>query len=128
MWLKDVSRLFLTTLMAVVLAHAQATQPKATKPLTNDDILDFVKSGLSGESIVSIMAASDSAFDIATEAITKLRNSGVTQRVMNAVRAAEAKKAPAAGGQLAPAIPQIDTLDASLSVQARPIPAGSRFF
>jgi hypothetical protein len=37
MWLKGVSRLFLTTLTAVMLAHAQAT-----KPLTNDDILDLV--------------------------------------------------------------------------------------
>ena len=128
MWLKDVSRLFLTTLMAVVLAHAQATQPQATKPLTNDDILDLVTSGLSGESIVTIIAASDTAFDTSPEAITELRNSGVTQRVMDAMLAAEAKKAPAAGGQSGPAIPQIETLGASLIVQARPIPAGSRFF
>jgi len=126
MWSKDVSRLFVIALMAVVVAHAQAT-----KPLTNDDILDLVKSGLTGESIVSIIAASDTAFDTSPEAITKLRNSGVTQRVTDAMLAAEAKKnatqAPAAGRQLAPAIPQIDTL-ASLSVQARAIPAGSRFF
>jgi hypothetical protein len=133
MRLRDISRLFLTVLMAVTLLHAQATKPQAsephvTKPLTNDDILDFVKSGLSGESIVSVIAASDTAFDTSPEAITKLRNSGVTQRVMDAMLAAEAKKAPAAGGQSVPAIPQIGTLGASLSVQARAIPAGSRFF
>src|SRR5260370_11492647 len=128
MWLKDVSRLFLTKLMAVGLAHAQATQPQATKPLTNDDILDLVTSGLRGERIVPDIAASDPAFDPAPEAITELRNSGVTQRVMDAMLAAEAKKAPAAGGQSGPAIPQIETLGASLIVQARPIPAGSRFF
>ena len=129
MRLRDIPRLFLTALMAVALVHAQATKPQATephvtKPLTNDDILDFVKSGLSGESIVSVIAA----FDTSPEAITRLRNSGVTQRVIDAMLAAEAKKAPAAGGQSGPAIPQIDTLGASLSVQARPIPAGSRFF
>jgi hypothetical protein len=131
MWLKDISRLLVIALMAVVVAHAQATKPQATKPLTNDDILDFVKSGLTGESIVSIIAASDTAFDTSPEAIANLRNSGVTQRVTDAMLAAEAKKnatqAPAAGGPLAPAIPRIDTL-ASLSVQARAIPAGSRFF
>jgi hypothetical protein len=117
---KDISRLFVIALMAVVVAHAQAT-----KLLTNDDILDFVKSGLSGDSITSVIAASDTAFDTSPDAITKLRNSGVTQRVTDAMLAAEARKK--AGGPSGPAIPQLDTL-ASLSVQARTIPAGSRFF
>jgi hypothetical protein len=126
MWLKGVSRLFLTTLTAVMLAHAQAT-----KPLTNDDILDLVKSGRTGESIVSVIAASDTAFDTSPEAITKLRNSGVTQRVIDSMLAAEAKKkaaqAPAAGEQPGPSIPETIASGASLSVQARAIPAGARF-
>jgi hypothetical protein len=126
MWLKGISRLFLTTLTAVMLAHAQAT-----KPLTNDDILDLVKSGLTGESIVSVIAASDTAFDTSPEAITKLRNSGVAKRVIDSMLAAEAKKkaaqAPAAGEQPGPSIPETVASGASISVQGRAIPAGARF-
>jgi hypothetical protein len=124
MWSKVVSRLFVTLMMVVVLAHAHATTPQETKPLTNDDILDFVKSGLSGDSITSVIAASDTVFDASPEAIAKLQNSGVTQRVTDAMLAAEARRK--AGGPSGPAIPQIGTL-ASLSVQPRAIRAGSRF-
>src|SRR5712691_197768 len=80
--------LLLVTLVAVVgLAFAQTK-----KPLTNDDVLQMVKAGFQESMIVKAIEANDTNFDVSMEALMDLKNAGVSQPIIEAMLAAEAKK------------------------------------
>src|SRR5712692_9216031 len=80
--------------MVVNLAFAQTK-----KPLTNDDVLQMVKAGFQESMIVKAIEANDANFDVSVQALMDLKNAGVSQPIIEAMLAAEAKKkAPAPAG------------------------------
>jgi len=80
--------------MVVSLALAQGK-----KPLTNDDVLQMVKVGFQESMIIKAIEANDTNFDVSFQPLMDLKNAGMSQAVIEAMLAAEAKKkapAPAA--------------------------------
>jgi hypothetical protein len=92
----------LLTVLVVLPAFAQAPQ----KPLANDDVVQMVKSKLPESTIINMIRASPSSFDISVTAMIALQQAGVSERIMNAVVEAgkrntarsPATSAPSTGG------------------------------
>ncbi len=62
------------------------SQPVADQsPLTNQDVLEMVKSGLSAEIVVAKIKASPTKFDTAPAALSELKESGVPESVIMAM-------------------------------------------
>jgi len=57
----------------------------AGKPLTNDAIIALVKAGLSDAVIVSVIQKSPTRFDLGPEALIKLRETGISNTVIEAM-------------------------------------------
>jgi hypothetical protein len=107
---------------------AEAQVQPAEKPLTNDDIVSFVRAGLSDALIVSVIQKSPTRFDLGAEALIKLKEAGVSNTVIEAMvrgggRLPEelAQQPPPAQGLLASAVQQsspqgtVDTLLAAIA-------------
>ena len=93
--------LWLVLIFAVVAAFGAAKDQKA---LTNKDILDMVKQGLSDSVIVKVIQASDTNFDTSPDAMTQMQSAGASMAVMGAMLKAESSKkkvAPAAPSETA---------------------------
>jgi len=73
--------------MVVGLALAQGK-----KPLTNADVVQMAKAGLDETMIIKVIEANDTAFDVSPQAVMDLKNAGVSQPIIEAMLAAEAKK------------------------------------
>jgi hypothetical protein len=69
---------------------------QSQKTLTNADIVEMTKQGFDSNLIVQEIQANDSDFDISPQALISLKNSGVTQSVMQAMVLAQAAKPPSA--------------------------------
>jgi hypothetical protein len=65
-------------------------------PLTNNDVVKMVKSGLPDATIVNTIATSDTQFDLSSAGLQALSQSGVSNKVVRAMLAAESKKKDAA--------------------------------
>jgi hypothetical protein len=101
MSLKRCGLLVLLVLIAATLGWAQDH-----KALTNKDVMDMVKKGLSESVIVKVIQASDSNFDTSPDAMTQMQNGGASVRVLDAMLKAEVnKKKAAAASQQAAASP-----------------------
>ena len=75
--------------------QAQPTQPSSAQKnalLTNAEIVKMVKAGLQDSTILSMIAASDSDFDVSVDGLLALKEAGVSARVMDAMLAAKSKK------------------------------------
>lgn len=70
-------------------ASAPATQKK---PLTNQDIVTMVKGGLEESIILLTIDASSTEFDLSPDALIALKKQGVSETVIRAMVAAQAKK------------------------------------
>src|ERR1700745_3148331 len=82
--------LCILTTLVVGLTFAQTK-----KPLTNDDVVQMVKAGFQESMIVKAIEANDANFDVSVQALVDLKNAGVSQPIIEAMLAAEArKKAP----------------------------------
>ena len=57
----------------------------AGKPLTNDDIISLVRTGLSEAIIVSVIQKSPTQFDLDPEALVKLKEAGISNTVIEAM-------------------------------------------
>ena len=87
-------RIALRTL-AVVLAFGALCGPVQSQkkpPLTNDDILRMVKDNFADSTIVKAIEANHTAFDVSASALIMLRDSGVSQSVIEAMLSAETPK------------------------------------
>jgi len=87
-------RIALRTL-AVVLAFGAICGPVQSQkkpPLTNDDILRMVKDNFADSTIVKAIEANHTAFDVSASALIMLRDSGVSQSVIEAMLSAETPK------------------------------------
>ena len=90
-------------LVCIALLLALPAFAQDNKALTNKDILDMVRQGLSESVIVKVIQASDSDFDTSPEAMTKMQSAGATVKVMDAMLKAGASKKKSAAA--APATP-----------------------
>ncbi|MGZ4732300.1 MAG: hypothetical protein ACXVZH_09170 [Terriglobales bacterium] len=76
-----------------------------TPPLSNADVVKMVKGGLQESTILSVIATTDCDFDVSVDGLLALKEAGVSDKVMDAMLAAAARKrAPAAAP--APVMPQ----------------------
>lgn len=97
-------------------AQAQQTQPSSPQKkslLTNAEIVKMVKAGLDESTILKVIAASDSDFDVSVDGLLALKEAGVSSAVMDAMLAAKTKKStPTTAVTVVPNVPS--------SVSARP--------
>lgn len=83
----NIARVILLTLLCVpVLAQQKAN------PLSNDDIVKMIKGGLQEATIIGAIQANETNFDLSVDALLKLKQEGVSDKVMDAMLAAEARK------------------------------------
>ena len=68
------------------------TFAQTKKPLANDDVLQMVKAGFPESMIIKAIGANDTNFDVSVQALTDLKNGGISQPVLEAMLAAEEKK------------------------------------
>jgi hypothetical protein len=74
----------------------QAASPQSAqtgKPLTNLDITRMVKGGFTESVIINTIASSDTQFDVSLDALFRLKEAGVSQRIIEAMQSAAARKA-----------------------------------
>ena len=69
--------LFLSTLVGC------ATRPPAPPPLSQADIISMVKSGLTDEDIMRRIDATRTVFQLSSDDVIRLRNEGVSDRLVN---------------------------------------------
>jgi hypothetical protein len=81
---------------ALLLSGTILTAQQRNSPLTNNDVVKMVKSGLPEASIVNTIATSDTQFDLSSAGLQALSQSGVSTKVVRAMLAAESKKKDAA--------------------------------
>jgi len=83
--MKRMSALFLFIILSA-LGFAQEPQ----RILTNSDVLNMAKSGLSDQTIVSVIQKGQTKFDTSPEALISLKKDGVSDQVLNAMLEASA--------------------------------------
>ncbi len=85
----------LCAMLFVSQTQAQQTQPglpQKSPLLTNAEVVKMVKAGLQDSTILSVIAASDSDFDVSVDGLLALKEAGVSAPVMDAMLAAKNKK------------------------------------
>jgi len=70
---------------------ATCTFAQTQKPLTNAEIVAMTKQGFEATLIIKDIESSSTSFDISPQALIELKNAGVSQSVMEAMLAAQAK-------------------------------------
>ena len=110
------------TSLAVILALATvcgAAQSQKKPPLTNQDIVRMVKDKFADSTIVKAIAANRTAFDVSASALILLKDSGVSQTVIQAMLSAESKQAQAPSSASSPQAQAAKTGDVAPSSAAR---------
>ena len=79
-----------TLLMIGVIAPALASQ-QSPKPLSNDDVITMVKSGMPESVVVSAIQSRSGKFSTSTSELVRLHKAGVTENELNAMIAASNK-------------------------------------
>jgi hypothetical protein len=95
---------------------AEAQVQPAGKPLTNGDVISFVRAGLSDAVIVSVIQKSPTRFDLGPEALIKLKEAGISNTVIEAMKGGSGplpeelvQQRPLAQGLQAPPVQQPTT-------------------
>jgi hypothetical protein len=77
-------------------SHSQDTaqpRPASKNPvLTNADVVKMVKGGLQESTILSVIGAAECDFDVSVDGLLALKSAGISDRVMDAMLAAAARK------------------------------------
>jgi hypothetical protein len=95
----------LSALLLLIVTGVSAQQKNPA--LTNGDILTMVKGGLQEATVLNAIAANETDFDVSAKALLDLKQAGISDKIIDAMLAAEAKKRNAASA-------------ASASVQSAP--------
>jgi hypothetical protein len=99
----------LCAVLFVSQTQAQQTQPGLPRKnplLTNAEIVKMVRAGLQESTILSVIAASDSDFDVSVDGLLALKEEGVSAPVMDAMLAAKTKKStPTTAVTVVPNVP-----------------------
>ena len=69
-------------LTVVILTAGCATQPRPT-PLTQADVISMVKAGMTDEEIITRIDQTRSVFRLGSEDVIRLRQDGVSDRIVN---------------------------------------------
>lgn len=80
----------LAVLVAVAIAGGSAAPAAAAPPLTNEDIVRMVMTGVPEKEILAAVAERDAAFELAPEVLSELRAAGVNDRIIEALRRRQA--------------------------------------
>jgi len=94
----------LSALLLLIVTGVSAQQKNPA--LTNGDILTMVKGGLQEATVLNAIAANETDFDVSAKALLDLKQAGISDKIIDAMLAAEAKKrnaASAASGSMQPA-------------------------
>ena len=94
--------LVFTVVMTLCLAAFSAVSAQ-DEVMTNDEVISLTKAGLAGSVIIGKIRTSRSDFDMSTDALIKLKQSGVSDEVVGAML--EAKSGRAAGSGTSSAAP-----------------------
>src|SRR5438067_2226741 len=98
---------FARTWLALLLLIVTGVSAQQKNPaLTNDDILKMVKGGLQETTVLNAVAANETDFDVSAKALLDLKQAGISDKIIDAMLAAEAKKrnaASVASGSMQPA-------------------------
>lgn len=84
-----VGRLILALALASLIGAAIATA-QDVKPLSNEDVIEMVKSGLPESTIAGAIQANATNFDVSAAALIKLKKAGVSPKIMDAMLSAVA--------------------------------------
>src|SRR5437867_2592633 len=88
---------FARSLLALLLLIVTGVSAQQKNPaLSNDDILKMVKGGLQETTVLNAMAANETDFDVSAKALLDLKQAGISDKIIDAMLAAEAKKRNAA--------------------------------
>ena len=82
----------LVLILVFVTALGSAAQSQKKPPLTNQDVVRMVKDKFADSTIVKAIEANHTAFDVSATALIGLKNSGVSQTVIEAMLSAESSK------------------------------------
>ncbi len=84
-------RAFVLTISLIVLCLGTATAQTGAKdtPLTNAAIVKLIKADFKEKTIISIIASRPSRFDLSTERMIELKRSGVSEKIILAMLAAQ---------------------------------------
>lgn len=100
--MKTVIALLLVSAMTTVTIALPSVQPQdpvqsagASAPLTNVDVQDLIKVGLSPDVVIAKIKSSPTKFDTSPGALTELKNNGVPDEVILAMLQASAENKPA---------------------------------
>jgi hypothetical protein len=80
--------LLAVTLTLLAAAMAQSKKP----PMTNANVVQVMSSGLGEDVIINAISANDVDFDVSADGLLALKKAGISDRVVQAMIAAEAKK------------------------------------
>ena len=83
-------------LLALLLIVTGVSAQQKNPALSNDDILKMVKGGLQETTVLNAMAANETDFDVSAKALLDLKQAGISDKIIDAMLAAEAKKRNAA--------------------------------
>ena len=86
--LRTMQRVFFLTIVCLLTTFGVAAGQQSTKALSNEDIIKMMKSGLAESTILAVIQASPTNFDISPSALITMKTSGLSQNVIGAVVAA----------------------------------------
>src|SRR5438105_2837880 len=87
---------FARSLLALLVIVTGVAAQQKNSALTNDDILKMVKGGLQETTVLNAIAANETDFDVSAKALLDLKQAGISDKIIDAMLAAEAKKRNAA--------------------------------
>jgi hypothetical protein len=87
---------FARSLLALLLVIVAGVAAQKNPALTNDDILKMVKGGLQETTVLNAITANGTDFDVSAKALLDLKQAGISDKIIDAMLAAEAKKRNAA--------------------------------
>ena len=93
--------LTLSLCWAITIVPATVAQ-ESGNPLTNQDVIDLVRSGLEDSIVGAAIQANPTNFDVSAAALIKLKNDGISQKIMDTMLAAESSKR---SSLIAPSVP-----------------------
>jgi len=82
---------FVRILLVIGMIAPALVSQQALKPLTNDDVITMVKSGMPESVVVSAIQSRSGKFSTATSELVRLHKAGVTENELNAMIAASSK-------------------------------------
>ncbi|HMH00511.1 MAG TPA: hypothetical protein VK555_03810, partial [Terriglobales bacterium] len=95
---------FVRSLLALFLLIVTGVAAQQKNPaLTNDDILTMIKGGLQETTVLNAITANETDFDVSAKALLDLKQAGISDKIIDAMLAAEAKKRNAASAASASA-------------------------